>query len=178
MSSEISTDKPVRDNRLQAWQFFLLLSMAAATWAVLQARDTQPASLLLLSGAVLAVGAAAIALHYALLGFMGIGVRDRLPLDRGTRRALEQEKAIVLRSIKELEFDRAMGKVSDADFADIDRRLRARAVALMEQLEAPEPAAAPPPIAADPGAACPSCDVRNDPDARFCKSCGQRLTNE
>ena len=32
---------------------------------------------------------------------------------------LEREKALVLRSIKELEFDHAMGKVSDADFAEI-----------------------------------------------------------
>ena len=36
-----------------------------------------------------------------------------------TRAALEREKALVLRSIKELEFDRAMGKVSEKDFAEM-----------------------------------------------------------
>ena len=44
-----------------------------------------------------------------------------------TRAALEREKALVLRSIKELEFDRAMGKVSEKDFGEMSARLRARA---------------------------------------------------
>ena len=44
-----------------------------------------------------------------------------------TRAALEREKTLVLRSIKELEFDRAMGKVSEKDFAEMSARLRARA---------------------------------------------------
>ena len=52
-----------------------------------------------------------------------------------TRSALEREKLFVLRSIKELEFDRAMGKVSEADFAEMAGRLRARALRVMQQLE-------------------------------------------
>ena len=44
------------------------------------------------------------------------------------RAALEREKALVLRSIKELEFDRAMGKVSPKDFDEMAGRLRARAI--------------------------------------------------
>jgi hypothetical protein len=43
-----------------------------------------------------------------------------------TRAALEREKFLVLRSIKEVEFDRAMGKISDADFHEVAGRLRAR----------------------------------------------------
>lgn len=177
MSSEISTEKPARDTGIQPWHFYLLLSMAGATWAVMQARDTQPASLLLLSAAVVAAGAVGIAVHYAVLGFMGLALPEHAPLARSAREALETEKALVLRSIKELEFDRAMRKVGDVDFAEIDRRLRARAVSLMAELDRPDPAepAAPAPPAATPEDRCPSCDVRNDADARFCKSCGQRL---
>ena len=48
---------------------------------------------------------------------------------------LEREKALVLRSLKELEFDRAMGKVSQDDFDEMAARLRARALALMKQLD-------------------------------------------
>ena len=60
------------------------------------------------------------------------GVRMRLtPLVTGearqpemvgsrTRVALEREKDLALRSIKELEFDHAMGKVADADFGNVD----------------------------------------------------------
>ena len=52
------------------------------------------------------------------------------------RAALEREKTLVLRSIKELEFDRAMGKVSAKDFDEMAGRLRARAMTLMKQLDA------------------------------------------
>ena len=49
---------------------------------------------------------------------------------------LEREKALTLRSIKELEFDRAMGKVSPQDFEEMAGRLRARALGIMKQLDA------------------------------------------
>ncbi len=48
---------------------------------------------------------------------------------------LEREKTLMLRSIKELEFDRAMGKVSTKDFDEMAGRLRARAMSLMRQLD-------------------------------------------
>jgi len=180
MSSEIST-KPrpaTHATGFQAWHLYLLLGMAAATVAVWRAQDTQPAALLVLSAAVLAAGLVAIAVHYTVLGFQGEATLERETIDTRTRLAIEQEKALVLRSIKELEFDRAMRKVSDADFAELDGRLRARALALMAQLESTpaeegKPAAPP---AQDTGV-CPSCGVTNDGDARFCKSCGQRLTH-
>src|SRR5204862_897358 len=53
-----------------------------------------------------------------------------------TRAALEREKSLALRSIKELEFDKAMGKLSESDFHDMSGRLRARATRLMRQLDA------------------------------------------
>ena len=53
-----------------------------------------------------------------------------------TRAALEREKLLTLRAIKELEFDRAMGKLSDDDFQEMSTRLRARAARLMRQLDA------------------------------------------
>ena len=53
-----------------------------------------------------------------------------------TRAALEREKLLALRAIKELEFDRAMGKVSDEDFQEMSGRLRLRPAGLMRQLDA------------------------------------------
>ena len=53
-----------------------------------------------------------------------------------TRTALEREKMLSLRAIKELEFDKAMGKVSDEDFREMSARLRSRATRLMRQLDA------------------------------------------
>src|SRR5204862_2381157 len=53
-----------------------------------------------------------------------------------TRAALEREKLLALRAIKELEFDRAMGKLSESDWQEMSGRLRARAAGLMRQLDA------------------------------------------
>jgi hypothetical protein len=55
---------------------------------------------------------------------------------RRTRVALEREKILALRSIKELEFDRAMGRLSDEDWREMSGRLRARAARLIRQLDA------------------------------------------
>ena len=53
-----------------------------------------------------------------------------------TRVALEREKLMTLRSIKELEFDRAMGRLSDEDWKEMSGRLRSRVARLMKQLDA------------------------------------------
>jgi ribosomal protein L40E len=107
---------------------------------------------------------------------------------------------LVLRSIKDLEFDHAMGKVSDKDFSEMGARLRGRAAGLLRQLDAgtsyrqaieaeiekrvgPKPATKPavvPAVAAVAAAQtrtkiCLSCCTQNDPDARFCKGCGYQL---
>jgi len=190
MSSVILTEseKTVQDAGMRPWHFYLLLAMAAATFAVIEAQNTHPAALLLLSAAILASGLAGAALHNALLGFFGGSAEERSELDNRTRQALEQEKALVLRSIKELEFDRAMRKVSDADFEEIGSRLRARAMSLMEQLDAAPPSVGPVGVphraqveveafsARDEAHTCAACAAPNDADARFCKACGARLS--
>ena len=106
---------------------------------------------------------------------------------------------LALRSIKELEFDRAMGKVSNQDFDEMSSRLRARAMGLMLQLDerrspyrdaierelqsriagdrdSKQPSTQP--IAPPPSGLTCTCGTTNDADARFCKSCGSRLVAE
>jgi zinc ribbon protein len=168
-----------------AGQFFLLLSMVGAIAAVALARDTHPVALLLLSGAVVAAGLVGFAFHRALSGFFGTAAPSG-PLAPHVQGDLERDKALALRSIKELEFDRAMGKVGDADFADLNARLRARALAVMEELERQPAVAAVPAGPHDSGhqhpeptpevvLTCATCQTPNDPDARFCKQCGAKL---
>jgi hypothetical protein len=197
MNSGSSTEtRRAGDAGLQPWHFYLLLSMAGAIWAVIVARDTHPAALLLISGAVVAAGVTAAAFHYALAGFLGSRTAPvGAALDSRSRDALGREKTLVLRSLKELEFDHAMRKVSDRDFAEIGSRLRARAMELMRDLDQVRPAAATerPSPAAQPASAgigpfaeigdepamqavCATCGTENDTDARFCKSCGTRIT--
>jgi len=182
MSSETSTEdgRAERvDSSFQPWHFYFILAMAGATWAVVASRHTEPAALLMLSAAILAAGAAGAALHNALAGLFGLNTHAPAQLSNRVRADLERDKALVLRSIKELEFDHAMHKVSDADLAEIGGRLRARALLLIQQLEsADQPPAAPvrQPVAAMRVGECPSCHTVNDRDARFCKQCGARLS--
>jgi len=197
MNSGTSTEarRPAADAGLQPWHFYLLLSMAAAIAAVFITNDTHPAALLLISAAVVASGFVATAVHHAVSGFLG--TRTAVlgsALDPQSREVIAREKGLVLRSLKELEFDHAMRKVSDADFAEIGSRLRTRAMELMRVLDKSDPVAAastgdstPSAADAEPSPAavfaplandgpsrvtCAACGTGNDADARFCKSCG------
>ena len=189
MSSEISTK-----DGFHVSHFFVLLSLLAATVAVLMARPSAPATLILVSLTIGAAGLAAIAVYRMLAPLVAPTTDlDRQPLSERMRLDLEREKALTLRSIKELEFDRAMGKVSTQDFEDMAARLRARALGIMRQLDAGSPAyraliekelaqrvgkaAVDLPRGGDlpRGSLTCTCGTRNDADARFCKTCGSKL---
>ena len=116
------------------------------------------------------------------------GTRVADPLSQRTRAALEREKSLTLRAIKELEFDRAMGKLSEADFHEMSTRLRARAAGLIKQLDsgagyrdqierdlAKRLADGAAPAVAPRGMFCTECGTKNETDAKFCKNCGQKL---
>lgn len=132
MSSEISTN-----DGFHVSHFFVLLSLLAATAAVVMARPSAPEHLILIS---LTIGAAGLAglCFYRMLAPLVAPHRDveRQALSARMRVDLEREKALTLRSIKELEFDRAMGKVSPQDFDEMAGRLRQRALGIMKQLDA------------------------------------------
>jgi uncharacterized membrane protein YgcG len=127
-------DQP--DAGFRPWHFFLLASLMAATVAVVMARQATPEHLILLSVIIAATGLAAAA-FYRMLAPLAAEDASMFsePLSERGRAALEREKILVLRSIKELEFDRAMGKVAPKDFDEMAGRLRARAIALMKQLD-------------------------------------------
>src|SRR5216110_1342153 len=134
MSSETSTEQS--DQGLQAWQFFVLAGLLCATVATFMARGQSIAAIILvtvLMGATTIVGLAVLRTVRPLV----FGDEDRTQMvGQRTRVALEREKMLVLRSIKELEFDRAMGKLSENDWQEMSGRLRARAAGLIRQLDA------------------------------------------
>jgi len=142
MSSETST-KEVRlkadaaaDPGLQPWQFFVLAALGCAPAVTFIARGQGPAAIVLLSilmGTAALVGFAALRMLRPLVS----PDDDRTAMiGHRTRVALEREKMLALRSIKELEFDRAMGRLSDEDWKEMSGRLRIRAARLMRQLDA------------------------------------------
>lgn len=194
MSSETSISRrptPVNTpDPLKPWQFFVLAALGCATAVTFLVRSQGTIAVIL------------VILIMAATGLVGLGVLRTIrplvstPDDRAvmlgqrTRAGLEQEKALALRTIKELEFDRAMGKLSDGDFQEMSVRLRARAARLIKRLDAGDgyrpqiereiarrlgqmPGQTP--DAAPATKICSACSTVNDRDARFCKECGTRL---
>lgn len=133
MSSESSTEHAPA---FRAFHFFVVAALLAATAAVLVARDTSPQNLVLMSIAVATAAGVGIAGYRTLAPLLAPEVLEGEGIPHQRRReAIDREKSLVLRSIKDLEFDRAMGKVGDADFEDMAGRLRQRAIGLMKQLD-------------------------------------------
>lgn len=132
----------------------------------------------------------------------------------GTRSAEEEQKRAVLRALKDLEYERSVGKISDDDYNEYAARYRAEAKRLIQGLEenlaegrkqveaelsrrlskkassaqpeseasaesaSEEAESAPPSVPAEAARAtrdCPSCQVKNELDARFCKACGKSM---
>jgi hypothetical protein len=124
------------EQSLQPWQFFVLAALACATAVtfLVRAQGFTPVILLtVLMGAAALVGMAALRTIRPLV----MSEEDRTPMiGERTRAALEREKMLALRAIKDLEFDRAMGKIAEDDFHDMTSRLRARAARLIRQLDA------------------------------------------
>jgi hypothetical protein len=215
MSSAISTDqarsntdassvtnneqlRPTTNNQqLQPWQFFVLAALGCATAATFLARGRGITAVVMLS--ILMAGAAMIGMAAlrALRPLVSPDDDRTVIVGQRTRAALERDKLLALRAIKELEFDRAMGKLSDEDFREMSGRLRAKAARLMRQLDAgagyrdqierdlakkmndrsaKASAEREPRSTMSAGErVCTSCNAANDEDARFCKSCGAKL---
>jgi hypothetical protein len=61
--------------------------------------------------------------------------QEGFELTAGRLEELEKEKRALLKAIKEVEFDREMGKMSEEDADEISRVYRARAIDILKELE-------------------------------------------
>ena len=90
-----------------------------------------------------------------------------------------EESAIV--ALREIEFDRATGKLSESDYAELKAQYSGRA--LTELRGRKEAAAAAPADAIEARVLayrrthkeCPTCGLRPEPDAMYCSTCGTYL---
>jgi len=106
--------------------------------------------------------------------------------------AEETRHGVALIALKEIEFDRETGKLSDQDYEMLKERYSAEALSAL----AAEEARLPPAVTGDPEEliaaqlqqlrsarspespsprCCPNCGPRPESDALFCSSCGRRL---
>lgn len=83
-------------------------------------------------------------------------------------------QAVALRALKEIEFDKATGKLSDRDYDELKAKYTAEALAALRGDEGRERAPTRPssPV---PHASCPEHGPRPEKDVVFCSECGRRL---
>lgn len=108
----------------------------------------------------------------------------------------ETPKGIALTALREIEFDRATGKLSDEDYEHLKAKYTAEALAILRTEQAPdrgggsstspgrEPSDALEALIAERvqhlkqnAIRCPGCGPRPESDALFCSSCGRSLTH-
>ena len=150
--------------------------------------------------AVLIVASVALFVAAPLGG--GLLATRRAGRDAAEAERLEHERALAMQGLRELAFDREMGKVSEGDYAALHEGLMARALGASAALErlraapaaasaAPEASAGRPRLvksgpasaAAAPGAStaavrvrfCPQCGVEAAA-GNFCSECGAPLS--
>ena len=99
----------------------------------------------------------------------GASAPDSLP-------PLERQKLDAYAAIKEAEFDRRMGKLSEEDFNALTQRYRQQALAAIAALEQAKRAdLARRGRAPTRMAYCPSCGEKLAARANFCSNCGRAL---
>jgi hypothetical protein len=129
-------------------------------------------------GTLLAIGA----LAFVLFPVFAESSRPLTELAPSTRRRELNASEQAVEALREVEFDRATGKLSDDDYRSLKTSFTREAVAAMRA----EEAAAPPTPSSDAveeiifryrtaTAVCPDCGPRPEMDAEFCSSCGRSL---
>jgi ribosomal protein L40E len=88
--------------------------------------------------------------------------RSDLSVAREKRRRATPRQSGAVDALRELEFDRQTGKISDSDYEPLKARYTAQALAVMRAGDA---------------FVCEKCGPRPEADAEFCSNCGLRLLN-
>jgi len=87
-------------------------------------------------------------------------------------------QTVALRALKEIEFDRATGKLSDQDYDALKAKYTGEALAAMRGEQGARSSTLPVPTAPRSvlrAPACPAHGTRPETDAQFCSECGRRL---
>ncbi|HEX2717975.1 MAG TPA: zinc ribbon domain-containing protein [Gemmatimonadaceae bacterium] len=127
-------------------------------------------------GTVLAIAAMAFVL-WPLFRDVEAAPTDGYP----AQSALASKRERAVDALREIEFDRATGKLSDADYASLKTRYTAEAVAAMraesggETLPPDSDVEALIEKARTRAARCPEHGTRPEPDATYCSECGRFL---
>ena len=83
----------------------------------------------------------------------------------------EARRRVALTSLKEVEYDRAAGKLDDEDYLHLRTQLEREALAAIEAAERMQQGA----VVADDFRVTHACGFVNPAGSRFCSGCGRRL---
>ena len=134
--------------------------------------------LALIVGTVLAVGALAFVLYPVFFA-------PTHPVSVAALKPRQSDREAAVAALREIEFDRATGKLSDADYADLKSRYTEQAIVAMRAEGTAAASSAPSDdeieavvraFRAGPHA-CSACGPRPEPDAVFCSNCGRYLND-
>jgi ribosomal protein L40E len=120
-----------------------------------------------------------------------------LHIQRNPADALASRKTMLVRALKDLENEQAIGKLQQDDYESLRSKYRADLTLVLQQMDAvlqphrakaealankflakdiPSVNATIRAVSQNPKA-CEKCNVSNDPDAEFCKKCGAKLSD-
>jgi hypothetical protein len=98
---------------------------------------------------------------------------------------LLDRKAVIYRNLRDLEFEYGMGRLSDADFKQLEAGYKNDAALILQKLdqlgfsedldESIEKEIAKRKTGAKKTTRCPSCGAETVPGKKFCADCGRRL---
>jgi len=129
----------------------------------------------LVAGVVLAAGAVLFVLRPILQPAWAASLEAAAADDGEDYEEDVSPTAVALRALKEIEFDRATGKLSDADYESLKAQYTAEALAVMRGTGDVVPEPVSPPVSRLPSPACPVHGPPREPGAEFCSACGRRL---
>ena len=138
--------------------------------------------LALIIGVLVALAAVALVLDPLVRPY---AIRPEPPSSEPEDDPVEQRKDLALAALKEIEFDRATGKLDDADYERMKAKYTAEALEAIREVDAAaapapqEPALAQVPVGAGAGGAAAEALVaakrRAGKGRRFCTDCGAEL---
>jgi hypothetical protein len=98
---------------------------------------------------------------------------------------LDERKAAIYESLRDLQFEYRVGKLSDSDYQSTKTDLQKQLAAVLAEVDrikaslngVPAPKAQPQPQPKAAASQCPACGAKFERDLKFCGECGKAMTH-